>query len=264
MRPALLAVSFFAFACGTFPPPGGTGGGGGTTVRCNTGNCAGCCDSNDVCQLGQSEMACGTGGNACLSCGTGLKCSSATCVASSGTGGGSGGSGGGSATGGGGGSTGTKRLFMTSSSYTGNLKAAGGGATGLAGGDALCNLAAQAANVNGRWVAWLSAGSTRAFDRVTSTGPWLLMGTSTVVFNNKASLATTPIVAIDRNERGQLWTGQYWTGTSNGGGGTGTDCNAWEFTSNYGTYGDGDTEAVWTNASYTACSNMRALLCFEL
>jgi len=234
-------------------------------VRCNTSNCAGCCDSNDVCQLGQSAMACGTGGNACLSCGTGLTCSNATCVAS-GAGGGSGG-GGGSATGGGGGSTGPKRVFVTSTSYSGNLQSAGGGNSGTAGGDALCNLAAQAAGVSGQYTAWLSSDSMRAFDRITGSGPWILMGTTTVLFNNKASLATQPLAAINRNERGQIESGNvYWTGTSAGGGPSGSDCNDWTSGSVAfdGTIGIGDVPTYdWTNETTASCSSQRALLCFE-
>ena len=125
------------------------------------------------------------------------------------------------------------------------------------------NLAAQAANVSGQYVAWLSAGSTRAFDRVVGTGPWVLMGTSTVAFNNRANLATTPQVNLDRDERGAVVSVYYWTGTGNGGGPTGYDCLGWEYDSNYGTYGDTDTEAVWTSVTYASCSNSRALLCFE-
>lgn len=261
MRTALLLFAALSCSCGSGGgggTGGGAGGGGGATARCNTSNCAGCCDASDVCQLGQSATACGTGGNACLACGTGLACSSGVCVAS-GSGGGSGGGGG---TGGGGGSTGPRRLFVTRTGYTGNLKAAGGGATGLEGGDNLCNTAAAAASIGGRWVAWLSSGTVRAHDRVTGTGPWQLVGSGTTVFNNRAGLATTPLAPIDRDETGALRSTYAWTGTTTGGGPSGYDCSGWEFGS-YGTAGDPETPSSWTAFGDRSCSNTYALICLE-
>lgn len=263
MRTSLLLLAALAFSCGSGGgggTGGGAGGGGGAMARCNTGNCAGCCDSNDVCQLGQSSTACGTSGNACLACGTGLACASGVCVAS-GTGGG-GGSGTGGGGGGGGGSSGPKRIFVTRTAYTGNLRAAGGGASGLEGGDNLCNTAAAAASIGGRWVAWLSSGAVRAFDRVTGTGPWQLVGSGTTVFNNRAGLATTPLAPIDRDETGALRSAYAWTGTSNGGGPSGYDCSGWEVGS-LGTLGDPEAPSTWTAFDYRGCSNTYSLICFE-
>lgn len=260
MRTALLLLSALALSCGSGGgggTGGGAGGGGGATARCNTSNCAGCCDSSDVCQLGQSSTACGTGGNACLACGTGLACSSGVCVAS-----GAGGGGGTGTGGGGGGSTGPKRLFITRTEYSGDLKSAGGGATGLQGGDNLCNTAAAAANIGGTWVAWLSAGTVRAYDRVQGTGPWQLVGSGTTIFNNRAALATTPLAAIDRDETGSSRSAYAWTGTSTGGGPSGNDCQDWTG-GGYGTLGNPEQTGAWTTYDYRTCSNTYSLLCFE-
>lgn len=259
MRTALFLSSMLFVACGTATPmEGGSGGGTGTTPRCNTSNCAGCCDASDVCQLGQSATACGTGGNACLACGSGLTCSSGTCVAATGMGGGGGST-----------STGPKRVFVTSGTYTGNLKTAGNAASGLAGGDALCNLAATAANLGGTWVAWLSSSTARAIDRVTGTGPWMVLGSSTVVFNNKANIATKPLTTIGVDENGRLTNNTVWTGTDNGGGASANTCSNWTFaTDGYtyeGTYGDAANNTTnWTSYSYSDCRTPRSLLCFEL
>lgn len=52
-----------------------TGGGGscGGQQTCGRGTCSGCCQGN-VCEIGQSTSACGTGGRACATCGAGESC----------------------------------------------------------------------------------------------------------------------------------------------------------------------------------------------
>jgi hypothetical protein len=48
---------------------------------CNTTTCNGCCDSNGNCAGGQSQATCGTGGEQCISCGSGTTCNkSGACV----------------------------------------------------------------------------------------------------------------------------------------------------------------------------------------
>src|SRR5687768_3068711 len=53
---------------------------------------------------------------------------------------------------------GQKRMFVTSSKYSGNLQMTGQAPTGLEGGDNLCRTSATAANLGGTWNAWLSTG----------------------------------------------------------------------------------------------------------
>src|SRR5947207_2454473 len=49
-----------------------------------------------------------------------------------------------------------KRVFVTSGTWTGDLKTHGGGTDGLDGANKLCQGAATAAALGGTWVAWLS------------------------------------------------------------------------------------------------------------
>lgn len=49
---------------------------GATTGNCNVNNCAGCC-SNDVCQSGTANTACGKNATTCVACAGAQVCSSA-------------------------------------------------------------------------------------------------------------------------------------------------------------------------------------------
>lgn len=256
----LLTSGVVLFSCSGTGPDTGTGGGAGggsVAARCSTANCAGCCDQSDVCQLGQAATACGTGGNACLACGAGLKCSAGGCAPDN--------------------VTPAKRVFVTSASFAGNLKVLGNAANGLAGGDALCSTAAAAAALGGTWKAWLSGGTTRAPDRITGTGPWVLVGTTTIVFNNKANLSTLALAPIDRNENGGFVGGVAWTGTATGGAAA-LDCSAWTTSSTCYSGCDGSTRgiagdpsggqqqgrAAWTEWAWQNCGDSNHLICFEL
>src|SRR5687768_15633144 len=68
-----------------------------------------------------------------------------------------------------------KRVFVSSLRYPANLKAAGGQATGIASGDALCQQLADAASLGGVYRAWLSDSTEDAIDHVQGTGPWYRM-----------------------------------------------------------------------------------------
>lgn len=69
------------------------------TAACNTTNCTGCCDSFDQCQVGATQTACGSGGNACDVCVSPQQCQLGRCLTSN--------TGGGTGTGGGGGGVST-------------------------------------------------------------------------------------------------------------------------------------------------------------
>jgi hypothetical protein len=106
------------------------------------------------------------------------------------------------------------RVFVTSDTWTGNFG-------GLAGADADCATAAQAASLGGSWKAWLSDSTTNAIDRIQDVGPWYLVDGTTLVFHNKANLLTSPLAPITEDENGQPWqgTGLYgtWSGSTNQG-----------------------------------------------
>ena len=113
-----------------------------------------------------------------------------------------------------------RRIFVTAETYAGNLIQAAGNSVALEAADALCGTAAAEAQLSGTWRAWLSADNTNAIDRMSDGTSWQLIGTQIVVFADRSSLATTPTIAINRNQYGgPLASGSAfaWTQTSTGG-----------------------------------------------
>ena len=153
------------------------------------------------------------------------------------------------------------RVFTSSMTYTGNLG-------GLAGADAKCKLLAQSAGLgSGTWVAWLSTNTTFAKDRITSAGPWTLVGLAGIAVT-KAQLTAPPLGRpLRRNENGQAVNGLVWTGTAPNGTFTDDDCNDWttEFPFFHAASGDSLASGdVWTAATASDCQTPHRLYCFEL
>ncbi len=174
-------------------------------------------------------------------------------------GGGSGGGGSGGGGGGGGSSSGSKRVFITSTLYTGPVAAS------------ICNTVAQAAGLSGTWKPWLSFGSstpiTDAIDAIKGTGPWVMLD-GTTAFANHAQLATQPsaaIVVTEKMTRVPSTDDSVWTGTVNGGLHSGYDCNDWASAGYTGSLGHAADLATWTQGgggNYSCSSNAR-VYCFE-
>lgn len=162
------------------------------------------------------------------------------------------------------GATGEKRVFITSVAYKGNLAVVGRGETGVEGADALCQLAADAAELGGTFKAFLGDSSRWAGDDLADVGPWFTVpdgaGFAEKVFNNKANLATSPLVAVVNDERGVPTNEAFWVGD-------GTEhCDDWH--TSVGTYvgsaayvGGGTS---WRSGDYDAtCDVTLRLLCFQ-
>ncbi len=156
-----------------------------------------------------------------------------------------------------------KRVFVTTSRYSGNLG-------GLSGADTLCQAHADGASggaLGGTWVAWLSTGVVNAKDRITQA-EYRLIDRVTVVAVGKADLLDGSLLhAIDMDENGAIPDVPNWvhTGTIANGTARGRDCSGWT---------DGDaqptwlglcnySDAAWTDWSGGACSNSSHLYCFE-
>lgn len=113
-----------------------------------------------------------------------------------------------------------RRVFVTEGEFTGDLRTAGGGLSGIDGANRLCAHAAASANLGGVWLAWISDSSSAAIDRVTEVGPWFLVVppgmAAPKVFEGKAGLMSDALHAIDRTERGDVRPsplgGSVWTG----------------------------------------------------
>ncbi len=174
-----------------------------------------------------------------------------------------------------------KRVFVTSQSFNGDLRTAGGMRTGIESADAICQLYAEAGALGGTWIAWISDASTDAIDRVPGEGPWKnLLGIE--VFRNRASLqVSSPLASLAYDEQGNERPGHAWTGTDEMGQRARSDdlendqmCRNWTFggdTSDWVTAYIGDPSSLdgraWTHddwiGMYPVCSGEHALLCFE-
>jgi hypothetical protein len=186
-----------------------------------------------------------------------------------------------------------KRVFISSLTYDGDLKTAGGGQTGLEGGDKLCQHLADAAVLGGAWKAWLSDATTNAIDRITE-GPWYILTYATTgfgppfevyetkAFNNKANLTTVPLSSIQNTEFGERVYARdgvihVWTGTTGSATRATQTCTDWSSaaSSDHGLIGEPASVAVaWTDSAQweaangshpvpTPCSESLHLYCFE-
>jgi hypothetical protein len=171
--------------------------------------------------------------------------------------------------------SGKKRVFATSTAYSGDLKTAGGGSSGRAGADQLCNTVAMVAGLGGRWVAWLSD-TTAAIDHVSDVSPWYTTCVDTTVthcgqgalFATKAELMFDPAGAIMWDESGQPAPGTgVWTGTAAGGSASGQSCQQWSngTSSSIGTIGSTERyrNGGWTSLQTLGCDSPLHLYCFE-
>lgn len=160
-----------------------------------------------------------------------------------------------------------KRIFVTNSTFNGNLG-------GLDGGDQRCNLSAQLAGLGGKWIAWLSVGAdglspaVNAIDRVADVGPWYRID-GFLVFQNRAEMAGAPRAPINCDEKGGMFISgpsNVWTGTRVGGVASLDDCARWTASTAATDGVSGSrfaTNLNWSEASVTFCSSTYPLYCIE-
>jgi hypothetical protein len=135
---------------------------------------------------------------------------------------------------------------------------------GIEAADQICKLRAKAASVGGTWIAWLSTSHVDAIERVTSLGPWQLVG-GEVAFENRAQLYGEPLVEIDRDERGMyVDDAVIWTGTGRGGLRSADTCADWAERTARGRYGSRSDSFAWTDYTSGWCGETKHLLCIEL
>lgn len=170
---------------------------------------------------------------------------------------------------------GSRRVFVTSSGYNGNLG-------GLAGADQICQDHADGASLGGTWMAWLSDSTTDAADRLVHPTGSLLRTDGVVVAKSWAELVLTwPLNAPEVTEHGTSipyvdagstghcsWAGSLffhpWTATDNDGIGTGTTCSDWTTTAGTGLVGlGGYSLSQWTYWCDFPCDGEQPLYCFE-
>ncbi len=169
-----------------------------------------------------------------------------------------------------------RRVFVTSSTYTGNLG-------GLTGADSKCQTSASTAGVTGTWKAWLSDNTTSASSRLEHfTGPYKLVNGTTVA-NSWTDLTDGSLLnPINVSEFGNDITTRtsvpalralnyVWTNTQSSGNVYSTDstsaCNNWGDLSSISYYsgavGNLASGSNWTFSSTDYCSQSFHLYCFE-
>jgi hypothetical protein len=163
------------------------------------------------------------------------------------------------------------RVFVTSEGFDGNLG-------GLAGGDAKCQAAADAAQLGGGpWTAWLSDDLGNAIDRIPD-GRYQLLDDSVIALG-KADLTTQKATGdylrnqIFINENGEEVFADVWTGTDDDGALSGVgSCDGdptlgsgWTVNteSTVGRAGTTDsTNSGWTGGLGLLCNTLNRLYCF--
>lgn len=175
------------------------------------------------------------------------------------------------------GSANHKRLFVTSTTYRGDLASASGTAidaqnAGIAGANKLCQTAAVAGTLGGTWRAIVDQPN-GGLDAIADVGPWYRLD-GMVVFSNRAQLKTTPSAPLNVDELGNsqnassskcVWTGLMAGGTPIGG------CELSGYTiwtsGNSGTNGISGSltamDSTWINDSGTPCNSPCHLYCVE-
>jgi hypothetical protein len=164
--------------------------------------------------------------------------------------------------------TAVKRVFITSTSYTGNLG-------GLSGADALCQGRANAASLGGTWKAWLSSTTTSAASRLAqSSGPYVTLG-GVILANNWADLTDGNLnININKTELNTSPTVTYsgypavWSNTLGNGNSSTNDCSNWSSASGsldsyVGLSFIGVSTNEWTRWTGVQCSIPQGLYCFE-
>lgn len=153
-----------------------------------------------------------------------------------------------------------KRVFVTSSSFDGNLG-------GVAGADGKCLVSAVAAGLGGDWKAWISDANVDARDRLADVGPYYLVDRETEVFASKAALSADPLAPIALDERGRRIDAAtfVWTGTRPDGAKLPERCGDWTSSVTTGAIGCplGTGVMNFSSCNESPCDRFGAIYCFE-
>lgn len=156
-----------------------------------------------------------------------------------------------------------KKIFVSSTTYNGNLG-------GLSGADTKCQTLADAIPLGGTYKAWLSSGATSAGSRLAQSSIGYALVNGTKIADNWADLIDGSIDArINMTESGGApGTAAVWTGTDTAGNihPTSFHCTSWT-ASTSGVYGyQGSTawaDYEWTESTFNACNQLKRLYCLE-
>lgn len=160
-----------------------------------------------------------------------------------------------------------RRVFVTSTTYNGNLG-------GLSGGDAKCQERANAAGLGGTWKAWLSSNTSSASSRLEHASVPYRTVDGQLVVNNWTDLTDNLLIKpIDVTETGgSVAEGWAWTATNPNGSIPGDltpsqfTCDNWStnISSSTGVIGvRGLSNYRWSWDGGVSCNSSAALYCFE-
>lgn len=154
------------------------------------------------------------------------------------------------------------RVFVTSVVQAGDLG-------GRRGADTLCQKIAIGRSMKGAYRAWLSDGTTSAYDAIVDAGPWYTTGDD-LAFASKSDLLGAPRVALLDEYGGyppNVGDARAWSGSDASGDATANDCDGWtratpDTTGTTATALDGDP--TWGGGhAPLACDAALPIICFE-
>jgi len=153
-------------------------------------------------------------------------------------------------------------VFVTSATFTGK------GLGGLAGADAQCQAAANAAKLctgtSPVFRAWLSSSATTANARLTHKGPYKLVTGALVAANFDKLKSGSLETAIDTDEVKGTHADLVWTGTTTAGVTAEKQCDAWTNSGELGGAGSAASSlGPWTDSGPLPCGSGARLYCFE-
>ncbi len=157
-----------------------------------------------------------------------------------------------------------RRVFVTSQTYQGNFG-------GIAAADSICRHLARAADLRGRWRAFLSDEQTDAIDRIRDRGPWHRTDLQAIIFNNKFGFTVGANTAIRNEYNVSLLGARAWTGTRADGRVNGQQhCGNWTDSTAYATTGrpnavlhNEGARWMFDDQGTRPCTQRAHLYCFE-
>jgi hypothetical protein len=173
--------------------------------------------------------------------------------------------------------SGVKFVFVTSTTYEGDIAApqcTGDCSTGIARARFECNRLAGDVGLPGAYEPWLSDSTSNAVDRMPDPGgPWFnvkgdLVAATLQGLINTASVDLYNPIRYTEAGGDTLGASPYtWTGTYANGANTAIACDDWsDFGTDTGTQGSStNTDETWTvyDLSHTMCSNLLRIYCFQ-
>lgn len=141
--------------------------------------------------------------------------------------------------------------------------------------DALCQTkgTSDPPGLGGTWRVWMSDSTEDALNHITGTGPWAVVGSTTVAFADHAALGGTSATALNVTIDGDTLPvgSKLQTGTLLGGTVSADTCVDWTdvttTSTSFFTVGSADTASLWTDdgtpAPCVVGSSLVYLLCFQ-